>query len=84
MNLIDVDVGSAARVASLDDLADLGHCVKSNPGLSRDCVLICLILISLSMAESGGEKSVLKRAGLGVCALCLSHSADYPERRTEL
>lgn len=47
---------------SLDDLADLGRRVKSNPGLSRDHGLICLILISLQMEGAGGERSVLKRA----------------------
>lgn len=56
-----LDFGACA--VSLDDFADLGRCVKSNPGLSRDHVLICSILISLSMAgAAGGERSVLKRA----------------------
>lgn len=66
---------------SLDDLADLGRCVKSNP---RDypvtTFLICLILISLSMA---GEKRVKKSRGWGgVFALRFCHPADYPERGT--
>ena len=59
INLIDSDIGFGDCAVSLDDLADLGRCVKSNPGLSRDHALICLILISLSMAGAG-ERSALK------------------------
>lgn len=72
MYLIDCDIGFGACAVSLDDPADLGRCVKSNWGLSRDHVLICLILISLSTA---GEKRVKTSRGF---ALRLSHPADYP------
>lgn len=79
VDLIDCDTGFGACAVSLDDFADLGRCVKSNPGLSCDHVLIRLILISLSMAgAAAGERSTSKRAEGD--ALCLSNSADYPKR----